>query len=144
MGDPIVNKEFEISVTQQGAAVPGKDTLEIGDFLLAQENSDVEAPSGKPLLIGPVLTANVADALSWGCEGPGSPNTALPPVFAMMVMNANATDITSTKISCFKKGCTAQCSCAGTDTAPNGAPVPFVGSCKFEITEAGQEDVEAG
>lgn len=152
MGSEIVNEDFEITVTQQGAAKPGKTTLVKSDFIANVEvslNDKVNAPSGKKLVKGPMIsvTPGPTAPLQWGCKGPmgasGSGTTTLIALIAAIV-NAGATKVTSTMIPCFLKGDSGNCSCAGTDLPNAGPPpVPFTGSCKFEITNAGQTKAKA-
>jgi hypothetical protein len=147
----LANESFEISVTQSGAAFPGKQTLKYNDFSDSAEinkNPDVECPDGKKLLKGPVISAlpGPTDPGKWGCKGPLSYTGAATLTFISLInmtISAGANNVVSNEIPCFKKGDKGQCSCSGVDLVPGSPPVPtpFTGSCSFEITNSGQTDV---
>ncbi len=138
----IANEDFEATVTQQAGAIPGNSKISKADFTVALSSSKVRV-AGVNAMKGPVITGVVpAFSAPFGCLGPMvAPGTAVPPLSgAGITLSANATKVRAEAQGLFLKGCVGQCACVGTDIGPppGNVPTPYVGSCKFEITDAGQ------
>lgn len=156
MAKELVNEDLTISVTQMGAAFPGKSSLDysyINSHGIISKNSFVDCPTGKKLVNGvtisllPTYPAGPAGVgAGAGCQGVLSHSGAgvgTPISLFLITMNIfpGAAHTTSDGVACYIKGDNGMCSCAGVEmNTATGIPVPIVGSCKMEITYAGQND----
>lgn len=140
----VATEEFSISVTQNCAAFPG--IVSGGKAHADVIYSDKVLIDGKKSVVEKVEKANVSSA--WGCLGPLGKSGAGTSSFIV----AGSFTITPQRIKCSalgKRFITEDdftiCTCSGQDipSAPPNTPVPFTGTCKITVTDAGQTKVKA-
>jgi len=143
--DDHVNVDFEFSVTQNAAAIPGISSGGKDDCTV-NEDTDNEMPSGKKVLTDKITNPSGGSLPAWGCESPGQKagtHTDTPTNTGSYTINAGMTDNKENGKACMKKGDSATCSCA-INSAHNqtGVITPITGSCTIEIVDGGQSDCQ--
>lgn len=139
----IANEDFQFSVTQTGAAFPG---ISGGDKSKVDAvTSDKLVLADKKAILEEVKKSDVSSA--WGCLGPLGKTGAGTSTFitkGSFSIPAGSMKCKADGKSVVLKGDFAICSCIGQDTpsAPPNTPVPFTGSCRIEISDAGQNKVK--
>ncbi len=137
----IANEDIEFSVTQQGAAIPGLASGGLSDTDSNTSAGKAKANS-KAILITSIGQSTPHTA--WGCKSPLQDSGATKAVITQgFTMTATIQKVKCDNAAPLQKGDFTLCACTGTDTVSGSPPVvtPFVGSCRIENTNAGQDKV---
>jgi len=152
MSAEIANIDFEISVTQQGAMLPfGTMVLPLPkvtkDDLITNESTTCDAPSGKNIVTKEMKEKSAGMISSLSCKSPGyagGTGSDAPITLGLLTISAGSLKVKCDSEPAHIKGDFGICSCSVTYTPPlPGTPVTVLGSCRFEITNAGQTKVKA-
>jgi len=151
MGSPIANVNFEISITQLGVMVPGgvigvPPTVTESD-LTVNESSAADAPDGDNVVVNQMTELPAGMIATLGCKSPGyagGTGADAPITLGAVTIPAGSTTVKCNGDAVHIEGDSGNCSCSVTYTPPSpGTPVVVNGSCRFEITNAGQDKAEA-
>ena len=138
----VATEDFSISVTQNGSAFPG--IASGGKSNADASYSEKVLICGKKSIVEKIEKSNVFSA--WGCLGPlGKSGTGTS---SFIVAGSFTITPQCSKCSADDKRFICEddfavCNCSGQDipsVAPN-TPVPFSGSCRITVTDAGQNKV---
>ena len=144
MTKKIVNKNFQFSVTQMGANIPGIKSGGLSDV-------DVEISPKSKAGGDSILTTKIGQmkaASDWSCEGPTKDTTAASETITGGIFNILSTAVKSMSDGkpCMLEGDFAICNCICTAPQKTYPPNTVVtpGICKIMINYAGQDTVKGG
>lgn len=151
MGENIANVDFEITITQNGAMVPGgivgAPPTVTEDDLTVVESPSIDAADGKNVIMDQLTELPAGMILTLDCKSPGyagGTGADVPILPGSIIIPAGSTKAKCNGTPLHIEGDSGTCSCSVTYTPPSpGTPVVVTGTCLFQITNAGQTKAKA-